>query len=59
MEEKIAELMKNCSCYIFFKKDGLCIYGKNMEIIGIFAVDEEQKAKIRKTYVGLESQCGR
>lgn len=51
-------MMKNCSCYVFFGKDCLRIYGKNMEIIGTFTIDEEQKAKIRKTYVGLESQCG-
>ncbi len=58
MEEEIAEMMKNCSCYVFFGKDCLRIYGKNMEIIGIFTVNEEQKAKIRKTYVGFESRCG-
>ena len=59
MEEKLAELMKNCCCYTFFVKDRLYIYGKHMEVIGIFTVNEEQKAKIRKTYIGLESKCGR
>lgn len=58
MEEEIAKMMKDCSCYVFFGKDRLHIYNKNMEIAGIFTVDEELKAKIRKTYVGLESRCG-
>ena len=58
MEEKLAELMKNSCCYTFFVKDRLYIYGKHMEVIGIFTVNEEQKAKIRKTYIGLESKCG-
>lgn len=58
MEEEIAEMMKDCSCYVFFGKDRLHIYNKNMEIAGIFTVDDELKAKIRKTYVGLESRCG-
>lgn len=58
MENEIAEMMKNCSCYVFFGKDSLRIYGKNMEIIGMFTVNEEQKSEIRKTYVGLESKFG-
>lgn len=58
MEEEIAEMMKDCSCYVFFEKDRLHIYDRNMEIAGIFTVDDELKAKIRKTYVGLESRCG-
>lgn len=57
MEEEIAEMMKDCSCYVFFGKDRLHIYGRNMEIAGIFTVDDELKAKIRKIYVGLESKC--
>lgn len=58
MEEEIAEMMKDCSCYVFFGKDRLHIYDRNMEIAGIFTVDDELKAKIRKIYVGLESRCG-
>ena len=57
--DDIKELIENCSCYVFFGKDLLLIYDKNMELSGKFTVTEEQMYEIRKIGVGLESKPGR
>lgn len=57
--DEIKELLKDCCCYVFFGKDLLLIYDKNMELSGKFNVTEEQMYEIRKTSVGLESKFGR
>ena len=57
--DDIKELIENCSCYVFFGKDLLLIYDKNMELSGKFTVTEEQIYEIRKMGVGLESKPGR
>lgn len=54
----IEELLKECSCYVFFGKDLLLIYDKNMELSGKFNVTEEQMYEIRKMSIGLESKFG-
>jgi hypothetical protein len=57
--DDIKELIENCSCYVFFGKDLLLIYDKNMELSGKFTVTEEQMYEIRKIGIGLESKPGR
>lgn len=58
MENEIAKMIKDCSCYVFFGKDTLLIYNKEAELCGRFTVNDKQKTEIRKAYVGLESKFG-